>query len=324
MTTLDIHTIAFPDQELLHAVDALVPAADRAGVDFIVWSPADSPDGAEGTSAQDEPRLGDIDAVVAPYMGSAGAEALSRLPNLKLIQMQSTGYDAVADFVGKVAIATGAGAHADATAELAVGLALARIRGIDDAARNMTTRTWHHERHYSLVDRKALIIGVGGIGEEIRKRLEPFGVDIVRAGTHARDDEHGHVHGVDELPGLLGDIDIVFLITPLTDATHHLVDAEFLAALPDGAMIVNVGRGPVVDTDALLKELQAGRLQAALDVVDPEPLPADHPLWHAPHALITPHDGGDTSAFEPRIHRILADQVRRIAEGEDLINEVHG
>lgn len=338
MTTLDIHTIAFPTAALRDAVQAEVPADDRAGLDLIVWSPegrcgpgnetgggtsgGESVGGGESAGGS-APDPDDIDAVVMPYMGAGEAvSALEGLAHLKLIQMQSTGYDPVADFEGRIRIATGAGAHAAATAELAVGLALARLRGIDVAARNMPSGTWAHERRWSLVDRTALIVGVGGIGEEIRARLEPFGVTVLRAGSRERDDEHGHVYASDDLGEVLPRAELVFLITPLTDATHHLVDADFLARLPDGAMIVNVSRGAVVDTDALLAELESGRLQAALDVVDPEPLPSDHPLWRAPNTLITPHEGGDTSAFEPRIIAILAQQVRRIAAGEDLLNAV--
>ncbi len=132
------------------------------------------------------------------------------------------------------------------------------------------------------------------------------------------------VHGLAELPGLLPTADVVVLAVPLDDSTRGLVDAAFLARLPDGALLVNVARGPVVDTEALLAELRSGRLTAALDVTDPEPLPPDHPLWRQPRCLISPHVGGDTSAFLPRAYRLLAEQLRRFAAGQPLLNVVAG
>jgi phosphoglycerate dehydrogenase-like enzyme len=130
------------------------------------------------------------------------------------------------------------------------------------------------------------------------------------------------VHAQDELPALLPDADVVVLITPLTAETRGLVDAAFLARMKDGALLVNVARGAVVDTDALTAEVRAGRLEAALDVTDPEPLPPEHPLWSLPGVLISPHVGGTSTAFEPRARRLIAEQLRRWAAGEPLDNEV--
>ena len=165
-------------------------------------------------------------------------------------------------------------------------------------------------------------MGVGGIGAAIAQRLEPFEVELTRVGSRARTDEHGTVHGADELVELAGTAEVVVVITPLTEQTRHLINKEVLAALPDGALVVNVARGPVVDTDALTAEVLAGRLSAALDVVDPEPLPADHPLWKAPNAIITPHVGGNTGAFVPRIRKLLKEQIGRLAGGEEPLNLV--
>jgi phosphoglycerate dehydrogenase-like enzyme len=142
--------------------------------------------------------------------------------------------------------------------------------------------------------------------------------------SRARDDEHGRVHASSELPELLPRHDLVILICPLTEATRGLVDAGFLAAMPDGAMLVNVSRGPVVVTDALVAELATGRLRAALDVTDPEPLPPGHPLWTTPNTLISPHVGGDSSAFPPRARALLRAQLTRFAAGEPLSNMVAG
>lgn len=307
-----ITSIAFPDAELLNDVKSRLSARARESLDLRVWS-AEHP----------ETDPADLDAVILPYLGAeATAAKLGEIDDLKLVQTQTTGYDVVNDWVGKVDVATGAGAHSAATAELAVGLVLARLRGLDDAARNQLTGTWDHQRRMSLADRRVTLLGVGGIGEEIRRRLEPFEVDITRVGSRKRNDDHGIVHGNDDLPEILPETEVLIIVTPLNEQTEGMVNADFLAQLPDGALVCNVGRGKIVDTDALLEELESGRLHAALDVVDPEPLPEDHPLWKAPNTLIAPHVGGDTSAFFPRILTILTEQLERIAAGGDLINRV--
>lgn len=301
-----IRTITFPDQQLLDAV-APLPEGFTAGV----WSLTGAdPEGV---------RLEDIDAAILPYSMGKGPwlQELRRAPALKLVQTQSTGYDAVPDAVGPdVAITSAAGVHAAATAELAVGLMLASLRGIDIAVRDQSTATWNQQRRKSLADRKVLLVGVGGIGAAIAARLAPFEIELTRVGSTARDDDGGHVHAVSELLELAPRHDVLVLITPLNEGTRGLVNAELLAALPDGALVVNVARGAVVDSDALTKEVVSGRLFAALDVFDPEPIPADHPIWKAPNALITPHQGGDTSAFPPRIVKLLKSQLAALAAGE--------
>ena len=310
---MSIKTIAFPDSELRNRVIARIPAHQRANVDLVVYSDAEK----SAKLSKD-----DIDVVVLPYMDSgATIGMLDELPNLSLVITQTTGFDPVAHLPEKgIAVATSSGVHTGGTAELAIALMLTSLRGIDDAVRNQVSRTWDHRRNRSLQDRRVMVIGAGEIGNAIADRLTPFEIDLTRVGTKARDDERGHVNSVDELPTLLPHTEVVVLITPLTDSTHHLVDKEFLAQLPDNALIVNVARGKVVDTDALVAELSAGRLHAALDVMDPEPLPENHPLWGTPNTLITPHVGGDTSAFEPRVVQILAEQVRRLNDGEAPLN----
>lgn len=304
-----IRTVTFPDQHLLDSVQPL-PEGMRAGI----WDLQGEPDGVQWS---------EIDAVILPYMGSKPLEALSRVPNLKLVQTQTTGYDGIPQAVGpEVAVASAAGVHADSTAELAVALMLASLRGIDQSVRDQAAGRWNPQRWTSLADRKVLLVGVGGIGAGIASRLEPFGVELTRVGSTARDDDAGHVHGADELVELASGAEVLVVITPLSEATHHLINAEVLTAMPDGALVVNVARGAVIDSDALTSEVVSGRLRAAVDVFDPEPIPSDHPLWKAEGALITPHNGGNSSAFFPRIVRLLKSQLAAIAEGRGLENLV--
>ncbi|MHA7219848.1 2-hydroxyacid dehydrogenase [Arthrobacter sp. MDT1-48-3] len=305
-----VRTLSVPSAELR---DALTDASP--GVEIVLWDFATPPEDFD---------LADLDAAVLPYTGRAHLDgALDAAPNLRLVHTQSTGYDGVADLVGPdVAIATAAGVHAAATAELAVGLALASLRGIDDAVRQQAEGRWHSARYPGLADRRVLLVGVGGIGEEIRKRLATFEAVVTRVGSTAREDDLGQVHGSDELVDLAPHHDVVIVITPLTDATRGLVGREVLAALPDGALVVNVARGAVVDTEALTREAMAGRLKAALDVVDPEPLPEGHPLWSAPGVIITPHVGGNTGAFPPRILALLRRQVELLGSGQEPTNLV--
>jgi phosphoglycerate dehydrogenase-like enzyme len=152
----------------------------------------------------------------------------------------------------------------------------------------------------------------------VANALAVFGAQPIFVARSARDG----VHGIDELDRLLPNADIVLVAVPQTAETVGLVDAGFLAALPDGAIIANVARGSIVRTDALLAEVQAGRLRAFLDVTDPEPLPADHPLWHVPNVVITPHVGGGTHGWERRGYRLVREQVERYVTGEPLHNVV--
>jgi phosphoglycerate dehydrogenase-like enzyme len=173
-----------------------------------------------------------------------------------------------------------------------------------------------------LTGARVLILGAGSIGRAVEERMAPFGVSITRVARTARPDED--VHGVDELPVLLPEADVVVLLIPLTESTRQLVDGAFLAALPDGALLVNAARGPVLDTAALLTELGTGRISAALDVTDPEPLPAGHPLWQMENAFITPHIGGAVRGFLPRAYGLAGTQLRRFVAGVPLLNRVVG
>jgi phosphoglycerate dehydrogenase-like enzyme len=211
-----------------------------------------------------------------------------------------------------VTLCNAKGVHDASTSELAVGLILASLRGIDDAARAMTSGSWDHRPHAALADRRVLIIGTGGVGRAIHDRLLPFEVTIRIVARTSRDG----IASPDQLPVLLPQCDIVVIAVPLDDSTRYLVNAEFLSLMKDDSLLVNVSRGAVADTEAILAE--AGRLRFALDVTDPEPLPPDHPLWSSPDVLITPHLGGNTSAFIPRARRLVLEQFGRWANGMPL------
>ena len=259
----------------------------------------------------------DVVATVLPYFRPAPEwRSLADLPKLRLLQAQSAGYDNLLHITPDgVALANARGVHEASTSELAVGLMLAAQRELPRWARE---RRWQAASTRALADSRVLVVGTGAIGEAIRSRLAPFETEITRVATTARDDEHGHIHGIDELSELLPNTDILVLIVPLTDSTRGLIGAKELALLPDGALVVNVARGPVVDTDAITAEVVAGRLRMASDVFDPEPFPDDHPLWQADGAFISPHIGGNTTAMLPRIVALLADQLPRLADGREL------
>ena len=288
-----------------------------AGVEVRLW---------DVVSPAREALGGDVDRVVAtvlPYGSRATLEHLADLPALRLVQVLSAGVDSV---VGRlpdgVVLANGAGVHEASTAELALGLVLSSLRGIDEAVRDQAQGRWRPVARTSLADRRVLVLGVGRIGDAVADRLAPFEVELTRVATTARDDERGHVHSVDELPALLPGAEVVVLVLPLTEATRGLVDAAFLDALPTGALLVNVGRGAVVDTDALVAAVRDRRVRAALDVVDPEPLPPEHPLWGLDGVIITPHVGGGASAMRPRATALLRTQLRRLADGGEPVNVV--
>lgn len=266
----------------------------------------------------------EVEFYVLPYM--RGAEVLSRaaeMSNLKVVQTLTAGYENFLPHVPDgVTLCNAAGVHDASTAELAIGLALANGRHLDDFARNQALGRWSAQMGRALADQRVLILGYGRIGEAIERRLAGFEVaSVTRVARRARTGEVV-VHGIDELTDLLPGADVVFVIAPLTPQTENLIDAQALALLPDGALVVNVARGKLVDTEALVAETSSGRLRAALDVTEPEPLPEDHPLWRIPGVLISPHVGGASSAFFPRADRLIAAQLRRFVTGADLENIV--
>jgi phosphoglycerate dehydrogenase-like enzyme len=242
-------------------------------------------------------------------------DALPRLERLRVVQALSAGTDWIEPRVPPWATLCNArGARDASVAEWVVGALLGDAYGQLAAAR---TRRWSDATPRELQGATVLIVGFGSIGRAVERRLEPFALAVIGVARHARDG----VHDVGELPALVGRADAVVVLTPLTPETTGLFDAALLARMRDGALLVNAGRGGVVDTGALLAELQSGRLRAVLDVVDPEPLPDDNPLWEAALA-ITPHNAGDTPAAEERAVRFGAEQLARFARGEPLRNVV--
>ncbi|GAA5150782.1 2-hydroxyacid dehydrogenase [Nocardioides marinquilinus] len=267
--------------------------------------------------------VADVRFYVPPYsVGPEVTAAMERMTALEVVQTLTAGVDNIAHAVPDgVTLCRGEGIHDTSTAELALTLTLAGLRGVPHAVRAADRREWAPQWWPALADKRVLLLGHGAIGRAIERRLEPFEVDVVRVARTARGGDRS-VHALDDLPDLLPTADVVVLVVPLTDATRGLVDADFLARMKDGALLVNVARGAVVVTDDLLAVLRTGRVTAALDVVDPEPLPADHPLWEAPGLLLTPHVGGASSAMWPRARRVVRAQLERYAQGEPLAGVV--
>jgi phosphoglycerate dehydrogenase-like enzyme len=259
---------------------------------------------------------------VMPYLfETITGEVITRMPRLEVVQTLTAGFEHVTPFLrDRITLCNARGVHDASTAELAVTLTLASLRAIPEFVRAQDREDWAYGERPSLADRTVLVVGYGSVGAAVERRLLPFECDVLRVARTARDG----IAGFDALPSLLPRADVVVLTVPLTDHTRKMVDAHFLARMRDGALLVNVARGAVVDSDALVAELAAGRLRAALDVTDPEPLPAGHPLWSAPGVLLTPHVGGNTSAFLPRARRLVRDQLERWAAGEPLANVVAG
>ena len=283
------------------------------GMTAHVWTSGDLP-GADV--------LETVEIHVLPYtFDPSSFAAVPSIPRLRVLQTLTAGYEHVLPHLpAGVTLCNAGGVHDDSTAELALTLMLAAQRGVADFVRAQDEHRWAYAAYPSLADRRVLVVGFGGVGRAIAARLEPFGCDVTPV---ARTRRHG-VMSVNDLPDLLGEAEVVVLAVPLSDATRGMANAEFLAGMPDGALLVNVSRGPVVDTDALVAEVTAGRLRAALDVTDPEPLPPGHPLWSAPGVLISPHVGGNTSAFWPRARRLVEQQLTRLASGQPPLHQVAG
>ena len=253
---------------------------------------------------------------VTPYtFATRPHEVMRDMPALRAVQLLTAGYEhALPHLPAGVRLANAKGVHDASTAELAMALILAGQREIDVDARAMTSGTWVSGATRALADCTVLLVGAGSIGAALERRLAGFETTVVKVASRAR----GEVHGPESLITLLPQADVVVLLVPLTEQTRGLMSADALAAMKPGALLVNVARGPVVDTDALVTACTTGHVRAALDVVDPEPLPPDHPLWSTRGVLISPHRGGNSAAFLPRAQRLAAAQISRFVAGEAL------
>jgi phosphoglycerate dehydrogenase-like enzyme len=274
------------------------------GVDPVRYDP-DAPLPAEAAAAQ---------VLVPPFLASTRVVRLvEELPELRLVQLLTAGAE---NWVGRlpaqVALSDCRGAHGGATAEWIVAVLLAVYRDLPGFVHAQAQRRWDQHFTDELAGKRVLLVGAGDLAENTARRLAPFDATTTLVGRRARQG----VHGIDDVHALLPDHDAAVLMVPQTDATRRLADARFLAAMPDGAVLVNAARGPVVDTDALVRELEAGRLRAALDVTDPEPLPTDHPLWTAPGLLLTPHVGGSVPGGMRRAFAVVAEQLAVFVRGE--------
>jgi phosphoglycerate dehydrogenase-like enzyme len=241
------------------------------------------------------------------------------LPQLRLLQTLNAGFD---QWVGRlppaVALSNARGAHGRATAEWTAAVLLAHYRELTRFATAQGERRWDHHDTASLEGKRIAILGAGDIGTSLQRMLAPFGCRLMLVGRRCRDD----VVSMDDFRSAASEQDVVVLVLPVTPETRGLVDAKFLNGMKDGAVLVNPGRGSLVVTDDLLRETQAGRLRAILDVTDPEPLPADHPLWASPGVTITPHVAGNTAGALGRAWTVAVQQIGLYARGQAPANLV--
>ena len=287
---------------------AVAPLVDVEGVELLTYAdPSDWPPGAEAAEVL----------IVGWGPVEAVASQLEPLAALRLIQVLGAGFE---DWLGRVpegvVFSNARGAHGAPTAEWALAALLAVARDLPGFVRSQDEHRWDKHETGTLIGAHVLVLGAGDLATELQRRLEANDTHVTLVGRRPRDG----VAGPEDLDALLPGQDAVVVMVPLDDSTRGLVDADLLARLPDGAVVVNAARGGVVDTEALLAELRSGRLRAALDVTDPEPLPQNDPLWDAPGLLITPHVGGSTPGATGRALGVLAAELARFVAGEDLRN----
>jgi phosphoglycerate dehydrogenase-like enzyme len=303
-----------PDEPLHVAAPPVIVDAVAAVSPRLRVHPFDPEDGVptgEATQAQ----------VWVPPSGypTVPGDVVRALPHLRLVQLVTAGAER---FIGAlpegVVLCNARGAHTPSTAEWVMAATLGAQRGIPFFTREQDAGRWTFRRQHTLVGARVLIVGAGDIGRALGRMLDGFGVELEFVARTAREG----VHATGELPRLLPEADVVIVVVPVTPETTGMVDAVFLAAMKDDALLVNAARGVVVDTDALLAELTSGRLRAALDVTEPEPLPPGHPLWSAPGLLLTPHVGGEIPGTVERGVASVAAQLRRVLAGEPLADVV--
>ena len=300
-------------------IPAGTPPACRAGLASVAGVHEYGAQG-PGSGQRQEP-MGRADMLVASHDLDAVADAIARLDDLRVVQTLSAGVDWIVDLIpAGITLCDASGVHDIAVAEWVVMAILAANRRLPQLVDAQRLGTWRREgsRGQDLDGARVLILGHGSIGRAVERRLAPFGVELIRV---ARSPREG-VRTVSDLPGLLPAVDVLVVLLPLTAETRGFVDREVLSLLRPGALVVNASRGAVVDTDDLMAAVTSGGIRAALDVTDPEPLPAGHPLWSLPGVLITPHVGGDVDREEDRAWALVADQAARLADGREMRNIV--
>ncbi len=287
---------------------------------------ADLPDATVEMVAPDggplPPSAADVEFYVPPFFPALPAiTAMAQMPSLRVVQTLTAGVERLLPYVPPgVTLCNARGVHDASTAEWVVAVTLAAVRDLPYFAAEQAAERWSYRFTDCLADKSVLIVGYGSIGAAVERRLSGFEVEVRRVARRPR----AGVAPVSELPALLPGADVVILLAPVTPETIGMVDARFLARMKDGALLVNAARGSLVVTDALTEELQRGRLRAAVDVTDPEPLPPGHPWWSLPNVLITPHVAASTSAQVTRALAFLRAQAGRFVRGEDLVNVVAG
>lgn len=293
----------------------LVDRLQIPGIEPILWHINDDPEDAPAADVLVTERPSD------PRMRSR----VSRIHGLKHVHLLSIGYEWVLEHLPEqVTLTNSKGAVEDATAEHCLALILASLRQLPLAGEQQRNRSWVRTWTSSLHGSRVLVLGAGGVGSAIINRILPFNpASLVAYARTARTSNNGtEVRSLDQLAADLPEADVVVIALPHSEETEKLVDQHFLSQMKNGALLVNVGRGPIVDTEALMSELASGRLHAALDVTDPEPLPEEHPLWDAPNCIITPHMAGDTGQFMSLVSQMAVDQVIGIANGQKSFNVV--
>ena len=281
-----------------------------AGLEADVW-----------TGGEDLPASADeVEFIVLPFGVPPGViKKIAGLPRLQVIQILSAGAEHVLPFVpAHITLCNARGAHDAGTAEWVVGAIVAHTRNFPRFITAQGTGHWDSVVSDTVAGKRVLIVGYGSIGAAVERRLAGWEVEVDRVARHARDG----VHPIEELPDLLKRADIVVILLPVTDETRQLVNKDFLGNLKNGALLVNAARGVIVDTGALLEALNSGRIGAALDVTDPEPLPDGHPLWSAPGLVLTPHIGGAVHTSRERAYRVVRAQLERFAAGQPLRNVI--
>jgi phosphoglycerate dehydrogenase-like enzyme len=303
----------------------------------------DFPEGVELIRIADPPDHDiEIDVWIPDPYTNRALRAWPRLHGVKLVLSLMAGTEWIPPLVGPhVTVCNARGAHNISTAEWTLAAILAMLKYFplygDIQREGRWKRRFEAPPHYAAITRdehpwyppvmveeltgkKVLLVGYGAIGKEIERMLAPFDVDLLRVARSARTEPE--VHAVSELDNLLPRAEVVVLILPSTEETKGLIGSRQFALMRQGALLVNAARGAVVQTDALVEALERGRIRAAIDVTEPEPLPDGHPLWSCPNLLITPHIGASSPEFTPRALRTAAGELRRYMKGEPLENVV--